>query len=55
MVGGIGALIGETWKFWWIDDDFMIQMIPAILLAIVWFIISHVGLPTPNIIIHPFA
>jgi dolichol kinase len=51
IVGGLGALIGETKKFWWLDDDFMIQMIPAILLLIIWIGIPHLGLSYPDVII----
>jgi len=53
IVGGIGAVIGETKKFWWLDDDFMIQMIPAILLLIIWFSLPFIGLAEPGEIIYP--
>jgi dolichol kinase len=36
IIGGTGALIGEAKKFWLIDDDFMIQILPAILIFILW-------------------
>jgi dolichol kinase len=55
VVGGLGAIIGETKKFWWLDDDFMIQMIPAILLLIIWISIPHLGLSYPDVIIFPSA
>ena len=35
-LGATGALIGESKKFWLIDDDFMIQILPAILILILW-------------------
>lgn len=53
IVGGFGAIIGETKKFWWLDDDFMIQMIPALLLLIIWISIPYLGLSCPGEIIFP--
>jgi dolichol kinase len=53
IVGGFGAIIGETKKFWWLDDDFMIQMIPAFLLLIIWISIPYFGLGYPGEIIYP--
>ena len=47
IVGGLGAIIGESKKFWWIDDDFMIQILPAILLIIIWLSASYIGLNLP--------
>ena len=47
IVGGLGAIIGESKKFWWIDDDFMIQILPAILLIIIWLSASYLGLNLP--------
>ncbi|UCF50350.1 MAG: dolichol kinase [Thermoplasmatales archaeon] len=52
IIGGFGAIIGETKKFWWLDDDFMIQMIPAFLLLIIWFSIPYFGLAYPGEIIY---
>jgi len=43
IIGAFGAVIGETKKFWWLDDDFMIQMIPAILLLIIWISLPYLG------------
>jgi dolichol kinase len=48
VVGAFGAVIGETKKFWWLDDDFMIQILPAILLLIVWFVAPFLGLNLPS-------
>lgn len=53
VVGAFGALVGETKKFWWLDDDFMIQMIPAFLLLIIWISIPYFGLCYPSEIIYP--
>jgi len=54
IIGGFGAIIGETKKFWWLDDDFMIQILPAILIGIIWILMPYIGLSYPDIIIHPF-
>ncbi len=53
LIGATGAVIGESKKFFWLDDDFMIQMIPAISLLIVWYIIPIIGLNTPDPVIYP--
>ena len=53
VVGAFGAIVGETKKFWWLDDDFMIQMIPAILLLIIWISMPYLGLNHPDSIIYP--
>jgi dolichol kinase len=36
VIGASGALIGEAKKLRFIDDDFMIQMLPAVLLWLLW-------------------
>lgn len=48
VVGAFGAVIGETKKFWWLDDDFMIQMLPAILLGIIWIALPYIGFGDPG-------
>ena len=48
IIGAFGAVIGETKKFWWVDDDFMIQMVPAILLLIVWVALPYFGVNMPQ-------
>ena len=53
IIGATGAVIGEIKKFSWLDDDFMIQMMPAFLLLIVWFVLSYVGSNLPDPIIYP--
>ncbi len=56
IVGAIGAVVGETKKFWWLDDDFMIQILPAVLILIIWFVIPVLGLNLPSDpIIYPFV
>jgi len=53
IIGSIGAVVGETKKFWWLDDDFMIQMVPAVLLLIIWIAIPYLGLSHPDPVIYP--
>ena len=53
VIGRLGAIIGETHKFWWLDDDFMIQILPAVLLLLIWFSASYFGLTLPGEIIVP--
>jgi uncharacterized membrane protein len=36
LLGATGALIGEVKKLKHVDDDFMIQILPALLLLLVW-------------------
>jgi dolichol kinase len=36
LIGSATAVIGESKKFWLIDDDFMIQMLPATILLLLW-------------------
>jgi dolichol kinase len=52
IVGAFGTVIGETKKFWWLDDDFMIQMLPAVLLLIIWVGAPHLGFSHPDPIIY---
>jgi len=53
IVGAFGAVVGETKKFWWLDDDFMIQIVPAVLLLIVWYAAPMLGFTLPGPIIYP--
>jgi dolichol kinase len=56
FVGAMGALIGETRKCWWLDDDFLIQMTPAALLLIIWIGARSVGVDIlPEPLLHPFV
>ena len=48
VVGSFGAVVGEAKKFWWLDDDFMIQMVPAILLLIIWLALPYFGINMPQ-------
>ena len=54
IVGATGAIIGETKKFWWLDDDFMIQMLPAIFLFAIWLSAQYIGIVLPEPIIRPW-
>jgi dolichol kinase len=53
LVGAAGALIGEAKKLRFIDDDFMIQMLPALLLLLLWqgFLAFGVNILPPKIIL----
>ena len=48
ILGAIGAVVGETKKFWRLDDDFMIQILPAVLISIIWFGAPLLGLNLPS-------
>lgn len=43
IIGATGAVVGEMKKFWWIDDDFMIQILPAFLILLFWLAIKTTG------------
>lgn len=54
VVGATGALVGEVKKIRLIDDDFMIQMLPATLVFVLWQGLLLMGinvLPPP--MVHP--
>ena len=53
VIGATGAVVGETKKLWWLDDDFMIQMLPAVLLLILWYIAMYMGFTLPGDVIIP--
>ena len=54
IIGATGALIGETKKFLLVDDDFMIQMLPAVFLLLLWLGMKSAGVDIlPEVIIHP--
>jgi len=44
IVGATGAVMGEVKKFSWLDDDFMIQIIPAVMLIVLWMILVKTGI-----------
>jgi dolichol kinase len=51
-IGEVGAMVGEMENFRWIDDDLLIQLIPAILIGIIYVIASSRGLAfLPNPVI----
>ena len=54
IVGAFGAVFGEVKKLWWLDDDFMIQIVPAVLLLVLWITISCFGFALPEPIIYPW-
>ncbi len=54
LLGATGAILGEAKKLKFVDDDFMIQMLPAIILVLIWQGLLTIGmdiLPPP--IIYP--
>jgi len=54
LLGATGAVIGEAKKLKLVDDDFMIQILPAVLLLLMWQGLLAMGinmLPPP--LIHP--
>ena len=53
LLGATGAVIGEGKKLKWIDDDFMIQILPALLLFFLWQGLLMIGISIlpPRIII----
>ncbi len=55
LIGASAAVIGETKKLKWLDDDFMIQMTPAVLLLVIWFSAGYLGFTLPDLVIHPLV
>ena len=54
LLGATGAIIGEAKKLKLLDDDFMIQMLPAILLVLIWQGLLTIGIDVlPPPIIYP--
>ena len=53
VIGASGALIGEAKKLRFIDDDFMIQMLPAIMLLLVWqgLLLAGINILPPKLIL----
>lgn len=43
IVGASGAVLGEVKKFWLLDDDFMIQIVPAVLLIVILLALTQIG------------
>jgi dolichol kinase len=44
LIGGGSAFFGESKKFRWIDDDFMIQILPAIIICLMWLSLKFYGI-----------
>lgn len=53
VIGAYFAVIGETKKLLWIDDDLMIQILPAVFLLILWYLSFYFGWNLPSDIITP--
>lgn len=55
IIGSCFALVGEMKKFFWLDDDFMIQILPAIVIMLFYIILNKFGINIlPEPIIYPF-
>jgi dolichol kinase len=44
LLGATGAVTGEVMKLKFVDDDFMIQMLPAVLLLLMWQGLVMIGI-----------
>ncbi|MEF8879536.1 MAG: dolichol kinase [Candidatus Thermoplasmatota archaeon] len=44
ILGGGFAVLGEIKKYWWIDDDFMVQMLPAITLFLIIIFLRYMDI-----------
>jgi len=54
LLGATGAVIGEAKKLKFVDDDFMIQMLPAFLLLLMWQGLLAMGINmVPPPLLHP--
>jgi uncharacterized membrane protein len=53
MIGASGSVVGEIKKLRFIDDDFMIQMLPAMLILLLWqgFTVFGINILPPKIIL----
>jgi len=56
VVGACGAVIGETVKYKWIDDDFLIQMVPALVIVILMLGLIYLGVNVSlPVVLYPFG
>ncbi|HEC81424.1 MAG TPA: dolichol kinase [Thermoplasmatales archaeon] len=54
VLGALGAVVGEMKKFRWVDDDLLIQLIPATLLGVLYVLMVWYGVRfLPPEVIHP--
>lgn len=54
LTGSCGAVLAESFNIWWLDDDFMIQIIPALLLLALLIGSKAMGMTVlPEPIIYP--
>jgi len=53
FVGAAGAVVGEATKLRFIDDDFLIQMLPALLILVLWqgWLLLRVDIIPPPLIL----
>jgi dolichol kinase len=55
FMGAAGAVVGENVKLKWVDDDFLIQILPAMLLLVVWLVAGYAGLALPGEIVRQWV
>jgi len=54
ILGAFCAVVAEAKKFLLLDDDFMIQMVPAVIILVLWLGIKTMGFDIlPSVILHP--
>ncbi|MCX6666179.1 MAG: dolichol kinase [Euryarchaeota archaeon] len=54
IVGAFCAVAAESKKYTMLDDDFMIQMVPAVIILLLWLGIKNMGFDIlPSVILHP--
>ena len=56
LIGAAGTVLGERVKIRWLDDDLLIQLVPALLLFVFWQGLSvfHVNI-LPPALLHPLG
>jgi len=56
LVGATGAILGERVKSSWLDDDLLIQLVPALMLLLLWLglRVFHLDILPPELL-HPFG
>lgn len=56
LLGAAGVVLGESVKFRWLDDDLLIQLVPAILLFVFWQGLVMLNITIlPPVLIHPLG
>jgi dolichol kinase len=56
LVGSFGVVLGERVKVQWLDDDLLIQMVPALFLLLLWQGLAWFNINIlPPLLIHPLG